>query len=106
MSKSKFKAMVTFFFAIHGVVYLSSVPEGQTMNEHYCLEVLAQLRKKYEKTILNVEEQVMGSSSALAHTALSVKTFLVKHNTPVFIHFILLTSHHVTCICYPRSNLH
>lgn len=52
-----------FFFAIHGIVYLSSVPEGQTMNEHYYLEVLAQLRKKYEKTILNVKEQVMDSSS-------------------------------------------
>lgn len=64
MSKSKFKAMMIVFFDIHGIVYLHWVPEGQTINQHYYLEVLAQLREKIrKKTTRIVEEQVMGSSS-------------------------------------------
>lgn len=49
MSKSRFKAMMIVFFDIHGIVYLHWVPEGQTINQHYYLEVLAQLRERVKK---------------------------------------------------------
>ncbi|GFV97154.1 protein GVQW3 [Trichonephila clavipes] len=50
MSKSKFKAMmIVFFFDIHGIVYLHWVPEGQTINQHYYLEVLGNLRERIRK---------------------------------------------------------
>ncbi|GFT54362.1 protein GVQW3 [Trichonephila clavipes] len=49
MSKSKFKAMMIVFFDIHRIVYLHWVPEGQTTNQHYYLEVLGNLRERLRK---------------------------------------------------------
>ncbi|GFS88083.1 protein GVQW3 [Trichonephila clavipes] len=49
MSESKFKAMMIVFFDIHGIVYLHWVPEGQTINQHYYLEVLGNLRERIRK---------------------------------------------------------
>ncbi|GFT80842.1 putative mariner transposase [Trichonephila clavipes] len=60
MSKSQFKAMMIVFFDIHRIVYLHWVPEGQTINQHYYLEVLGNLRERIrKKTTRNVEGRVM-----------------------------------------------
>ncbi|GFX37903.1 protein GVQW3 [Trichonephila clavipes] len=60
MSKSKFKAMMIVFFDIHGIVYLHWVPEGQTINQHYYLEVLGNLRERIrKKTTRNVKGKIM-----------------------------------------------
>ncbi|GFT06949.1 protein GVQW3 [Trichonephila clavipes] len=48
-SKSKFKVMMIVFSDIHGIVYLHWVPEGQTINQHYYLEVLGNLRERIRK---------------------------------------------------------
>ena len=45
MSKSKFKAMMIVFFDIQGVIYIDWVPEGQTVNQVYCKNVLTTLRE-------------------------------------------------------------
>jgi hypothetical protein len=45
------------------IVYLNWDREVQTINQHYYLEVLAQLCEKIKKTSRILEEQVMGSSS-------------------------------------------
>jgi hypothetical protein len=37
--KSKFKAMMIFFFDIRGIVHVDWVPEGQTVNQFYYKEV-------------------------------------------------------------------
>lgn len=49
MNKSKFKAMMIVFFDIHGIMYLHWVPEDQIVNQHYYLEVFAQLCEKIRK---------------------------------------------------------
>jgi hypothetical protein len=45
MSKSKMKAMKIVFFDIRGVIMIEWVPEGQTVNQKYYLEVLTKLRE-------------------------------------------------------------
>jgi hypothetical protein len=49
MSKSKVKAMVIVFFDIRGVIMTEWVPEGQTGNQKYYLEVLTKLRERVRK---------------------------------------------------------
>jgi hypothetical protein len=38
MSRSKFKAMLTVFFDIHGIVMAEWVRSGQTENQHYYMK--------------------------------------------------------------------
>jgi hypothetical protein len=40
MSRSRFKAMLIVFFDIQGIVMAEWVPSGQTVNQHYYIEVL------------------------------------------------------------------
>ncbi|GFV60985.1 mariner Mos1 transposase [Trichonephila clavipes] len=90
MSKSKFKAMmIVFFFDIHGIVYLHWVPEGQTINQHYYLEVLGNLRERIRKKrpeMWKEKSWIFHQDSAPAHSVLSVKRFLAKHSIPVLEH--------------------
>ncbi|GFV24023.1 mariner Mos1 transposase [Trichonephila clavipes] len=89
MSKSKFKAMMVVFFDIHGIVYLHWVPEGQTINQHYYLEVLGNLRERIRKKrpeMWKEKSWIFHQDNALAHSALSVKRFLTKHRIPVLEH--------------------
>ena len=48
-SKSKFKAMMIFFFDIRGIVHVDWVPEGQTVNQVYYKEVLTNLRERVRR---------------------------------------------------------
>jgi hypothetical protein len=43
MSKSKVKALMIIFFDIRGVIMIEGAPEGQTVTQKYCLEVLTKL---------------------------------------------------------------
>lgn len=49
MSKSKFKVIMIVFFDIYGIVHLHWVLEGQTVNQHYFLRVLVELRERIRK---------------------------------------------------------
>jgi hypothetical protein len=49
MSKSKVKAIMIVFFNIRGVIMIELVPEGQTVNQKYYLEVLTELRERVRK---------------------------------------------------------
>lgn len=89
MSKSKFKAMLIVFFDIHGIVNLHWVPEGQTINQHYYLHVLAELRERIRKKrpeLWKDKSWVLHQDNAPAHSALSVKRFLAKFSIPVLDH--------------------
>lgn len=89
MSKSKFKAMMIVFFDIHGIVYLNWVPEDQTVNQLYYLEVLAQLRERIRKKrpeLWKNKSWILHQDNAPAHSAFSVKAFLAKHSIPVLNH--------------------
>ena len=58
----------------------------ETINQHYYLEVLAQLREKIRKIRSELQKNkswVLHQDNAPAHTALSVKRFLAKYSIPV-----------------------
>ncbi|GFV86352.1 protein GVQW3 [Trichonephila clavipes] len=57
MSTSKFKAMMIVFFDIHGIVYLHWVSEGQTINQHYYLEVKSALKGTRFESVEAVKEK-------------------------------------------------
>lgn len=89
MSKSKFKAMMIVFFDIQGIIHVEWVPEGQTVTQHYYLEVLTRLREKIRRKrpeLWKENSWVLHQDNAPAHSAFSVKTFLANHNIPVLEH--------------------
>ena len=89
MSKSKFKAMMIVFFDIHGIVYINWVPEGQTVNKTYYLEVLTTLRERVRRKrpeLWKEKSWILHQDNAPAHNALAVKSFLAKHGIPVLEH--------------------
>ncbi|GFX69366.1 mariner Mos1 transposase [Trichonephila clavipes] len=89
MSKSKFKAVMIVFYDIYGIVYLHWVPEGQSINQHYYLEVLGNLRERIRRKrpeMLKEKSWIFHQDNAPAHSALSVKRFLAKHSIPVLEH--------------------
>jgi hypothetical protein len=49
MSRSRFKAMLIVFFNIQGIVMAERVPSGQTVNQHYYIEVLDEITGTCEK---------------------------------------------------------
>jgi hypothetical protein len=60
MRKLQVKA-VTAFSDI-GVIMIQWVPEGQTVNQKYCLEVLTKLQDQVRKKAGNVEQKNHGFS--------------------------------------------
>lgn len=89
MSKSKFKAMLIVFFDINGVVMTEWVPEGQTVNQTYYLQVLATLRERVRRRRPQLWEDkswILHQDNAPAHNALSVKRFLADKNIAVLEH--------------------
>ncbi|GFW91111.1 putative mariner transposase [Trichonephila clavipes] len=89
MSKSKFKAMLIFFFDINGIVMTEWVPEGQIVNPTYYLSVLVTLRervcKKWPELWKN-NLRILHQDKAPAHNALSVKRYLADKRTSVLEH--------------------
>jgi hypothetical protein len=49
MSKSRVKTMLIIFFDAKGVVRRVFVPQGQTINAAYYVDVLERLRKKHRR---------------------------------------------------------
>jgi Transposase. len=45
MSHSEFKAMLIVFLDIQGVVVAECVPGGQTVSQHYYIEILVKLHE-------------------------------------------------------------
>ena len=78
-----------FFFNIWGIVHMDWVPEGQTVNQVYNKEVLTNLHEQVRRRRPEVWKKsswVLHQDNAPAHNALSVKTFLTKHNITMFEH--------------------
>jgi [histone H3]-lysine36 N-dimethyltransferase SETMAR len=84
--RSSVKTMLIVFFDTDGVVHHEFVPQGQTVNQWYYLDVLKRLRdavrrKRHSKWQSGV--WMLHHDNAPAHSALSIVEYLAKHNVPL-----------------------
>jgi histone-lysine N-methyltransferase SETMAR len=88
VSRSKFKAMLIVFFDIQGIVMAEWVPSGQTVNQHYYIEVLTKLRERVRRKRPELWQNgwILHQNNAPAHNALSVKQFSANQNITVIEH--------------------
>jgi hypothetical protein len=81
--------MLVTFSDCEGTVHQEFVPRGQTVNQHYCLDVLKrsreQVHRKRPERWRN-QDWLLHHDSAPAHTALSVQRFLAAKNMAVVPH--------------------
>ncbi|UYV67222.1 hypothetical protein LAZ67_4004429 [Cordylochernes scorpioides] len=82
MFKSKLKCLLITLFDVKGLVNYEFVPEGQTINQHYYLDVLRSLReavrqKRPEKW--PKKNCVLHHYNARPHTAVTVQLYSAKH---------------------------
>ncbi|GFW13995.1 mariner Mos1 transposase [Trichonephila clavipes] len=87
MSKSRIKTMVIVFFDIRGIVHCEFVPQGQTVNSAFYLEVLRRLKRRIARVRADIKDTVMlHHDNATSHTAFIITNFLARSNTPVIPH--------------------
>ncbi|UYV80101.1 hypothetical protein LAZ67_18001701 [Cordylochernes scorpioides] len=82
MIKSKLKCLLITLFVVKGLVHYELVPECQTINQHYYLDVLRRLRepvrqKRPEKW--HQKNWLLHHDNARPHTAVTVPLYLTKH---------------------------
>ena len=87
MSRSRVKTTIIVIFDSRGIVHKEFVPRGQTVNHGFYKDVLERLRKWVQRDRRDIaDDWVLQHNNALAHTALSIREFLVKKNIPVLPH--------------------
>ena len=81
MQRSQVKVMLITFFDHQGMVHHECVPQGQTVNQHFYKKVLTclvnKIRQKRRASWAG-KTWILHHDNAPAHTALSVKQFLVS----------------------------
>jgi len=87
--KSNVKTMLISFFDANGIVHSEFVPNGQTVNQAFYLQVLKRLcdavRRKHPE-LCQSGEWWLNHNNAPAHKALSVKQFLTKNSMTQLLH--------------------
>ncbi|UYV82647.1 hypothetical protein LAZ67_22000367 [Cordylochernes scorpioides] len=87
MSKSRIKTMIIVFFDIRGIVHCEFVPQGQTVNSAFYLEVLRRLKRRIARVRTDIKDTVkLYHDNAPSHTAFIITNFLARSNTPVIPH--------------------
>ncbi|UYV67646.1 hypothetical protein LAZ67_5001447 [Cordylochernes scorpioides] len=87
MSKSRIKTMIIVFFDIRGIVHCEFVPQGQTVNSAFYLEVLRRLKRRIARVRTDIKDTVkLHHDNATSHTAFIITNFLARSNTPVIPH--------------------
>ena len=90
MQRSQVKVMLITFFDHHGLVHHELIPQGQTLNQIFYKKVLTLVNRIHQKQRASSARKtwILHHDNAPAHTALSVKQFLVSkeittlHHTP------------------------
>jgi len=85
--QSKVKVMLTVLFDMEGIVHYEYVPQGQTVNQQFYLQVLncprlAVSRKRPQKRV--AWAWALYHDNAPAHTAHCIQVFLAGHGILVF----------------------
>ncbi|UYV63674.1 NOS1 [Cordylochernes scorpioides] len=84
MSKSRIKTMIIVFFDIRGIVHCEFVPQGQTVNSAFYLEVLRRLKRRIARVRTDIKYTVkLHHDNATSHTAFIITNFLARSNTPM-----------------------
>jgi len=79
--------MIIVFFNSRGIVHKEFVPPGLTVNHAFYKDVLEWLQKRVQRAQTDIaDDWVLHHENAPAHTALSIREFLVKKNIPVLPH--------------------
>ncbi|KAJ8958007.1 hypothetical protein NQ318_002009 [Aromia moschata] len=81
--------MMIVLFDIQGIVYVHWVPEGQTVNQHYYIEVLMALRERVRirrPDLWKTKSWKIHRDNAPTHSAWSVKAFFAKYGITVLEH--------------------
>ncbi|UYV64900.1 hypothetical protein LAZ67_3002334 [Cordylochernes scorpioides] len=87
MSKSRIKMMIIVFFNIRGIVHCEFVPQGQTVNSAFYLEVLRRLKRRIARVRTDIKDTVkLHHDNATSHTAFIITNFLARSNTSVIPH--------------------
>lgn len=77
--------MLIVFFDVQGIIIIEWVPSGQTVNQNYYAEVLANLRERIRRRRPSLWQNgwILHQDNAPAHNALSVEQFLANKNIAV-----------------------
>ncbi|UYV65532.1 hypothetical protein LAZ67_3004611 [Cordylochernes scorpioides] len=87
MSNSRIKTMIIVFFDIRGIVHCEFVPQGQTVNSDFYLEVLRRLKRRIARVRTDIKDTVkLHHDNATSHTDFIITNFLAQSNTPVIPH--------------------
>jgi hypothetical protein len=90
---------------INGIVHFEFIPQGQTVNEAYYMEVLKRLREAVLRKRLQLwpNDWILHYDIATAHKALSVKKFLAQKSVTDMEHPPLLIWLRMTCTCFQNE---
>jgi len=85
-ARSKVRVMLIVFFDMEGIVHYEYIPQGQTVNQQFYLQVLKHLRLAVSRK--RPQKQVAGAwalhhDNAPAQTAHAIQVFLASHGIPV-----------------------
>jgi len=81
--------MLIYFFDANGIVHSEFIPNGQTVNQAFYLQVLKCLRdavRQKRPELWQSGEWWLHHDNAPAHKALSVKQFLTKSSMTQLLH--------------------
>ncbi|UYV62539.1 hypothetical protein LAZ67_2000982 [Cordylochernes scorpioides] len=86
MKKSRIKTIIIVFFDIRGIVHCEFVPQGQTVNSVFYLEVLRRLKRRISRVRTDIKDTVkLHHDNATSHTAFIITNFLARSNTPLIL---------------------
>jgi transposase len=83
---SQVKVMLTVFFDSEGVVHCEFLPQGQTVNKEYYLEVMQRLREAVRKKRPDAWQEnrwMLQHDKGPSHSSFFVRDILAKHATTV-----------------------
>ena len=87
--KSKIKSMLIVFYDQQGIVHYEFVPEGQTVNQHYYIDVLRRLREDVRRKrpeLWATGDWYLLHDNAPPHVAATVQQYIEKTNMNILPH--------------------